>query len=455
MNAVLCYSSSFVRSGTDSRRNRRSLQCVDHARLVASRSSLYRCYMSRSVSSPRSFPLATSAWSAVSILLLAHVVIDAFANAVPAVIGLLESRCHLSHAETAWLTGFGALVSGIAQPIFAWLSDRWNTRAFAATGLVVTLIGFGSFGIARDAVTLFTVFGIGMIGVGMFHPIAASSIGHAMPQRRALLVSLFFVCGMAGSVVGAMIAPRLLATDDGFAKLPWVIFPGLVVAACVQMVVGPREHRDSQPVSASAPSTAAAHWMPFGFLYVSSVLRFAVNLSLFYLYLRLLTDQMAAENPSVAADYLAQQVAPRQGTMVACTSGGMALGGLLAGVFVRTGRERLPLVLVPIVLSPAIVAMPYASVPLLYLLATLAGIGFASTIPVSIAVAQRLLPGYTSVASGMMMGGAWALAMAGPPTAELLLKANGLADTFHVTAATLVASGLVCLLIPARDFDCR
>ena len=82
------------------------------------------------------------------------------------------------------------------------------------------------------------------------------------------------------------------------------------------------------------------------------------------------------------------------------------------------------------------------------MLAVVVGIGFASMIPVSIALAQQCLPHQPNLASSLMMGAAWVVATLGPTCAEFCIAHYGLQTTFNLTALTLAASGLVCLPLP-------
>jgi hypothetical protein len=79
-----------------------------------------------------------------------------------------------------------------------------------------------------------------------------------------------------------------------------------------------------------------------------------------------------------------------------------------------------------------------------------AGLGFGSVIPMTIALAQRLLPHRTSLASGLMMGGAWCVAATGAPTAEWLDRVIGLGGAYLLVAGVLLASGLLALALPGR-----
>ena len=108
--------------------------------------------------------------------------------------------------------------------------------------------------------------------------------------------------------------------------------------------------------------------------------------------------------------------------------------------------------LVPIIFAPAIAGFSIANQAGAMVLSVLTGIGFAAMVPVTISVAQRTLPHRTSLASSLMMGGAWMLAFLGPQGAEWCLGVMNwsLDTTFLLTAGLLAASGLACTALSSR-----
>ncbi len=79
----------------------------------------------------------------------------------------------------------------------------------------------------------------------------------------------------------------------------------------------------------------------------------------------------------------------------------------------------------------------------------MAGIGFGGVLPVTISLSQRLLPHRMSLASSLMMGGAWAIGSGGPPLAERLTASIGLDGAFLVMGAFLLVAGLISIAIPS------
>jgi MFS family permease len=315
--------------------------------------------------------------------------------------------------------------------------------------LVATLVG--SIGLAPTALWVFIFYLVGMTGSGMFHPIAASTIGALNPLRRSQLVTFFFIAGMLGGVTGSVLAPRLLVQEHGFVWLRLLIVPAVAVAIVLHRNIRSIPHRIiALPESGAASGNSVKNdWWAIAMLYLAAAARFTVNIALLFLYARWMEQLASQQLPGSSGKVLADAAAPWVGNLNASTMLGMAIGGLLAGTLIPAGREKWPLVFVPVVFAPAIACFSQVSREAGYGLAVLSGIGFASMVPVTLAVAQRLLPMRTSLASGLMLGGAWSIAMTGPVMAEWVVRNFGLATGFRWTAILLAVSG--CLLLPIRS----
>ena len=356
------------------------------------------------------------------------------------------------------MLGIGALTSGLSQPWGAWISDRTDSRLFGALGLLLAAVCLSCIGLADSLATLFPLFALGMIGVGIFHPVGASCCGQIadlLPgQRRSLGVSIFFVFGMIGGVIGSLIARKVaISGDDGFSLLRYAMIPGIMLAVLLHLAIRrlPHRHHEHHLIKFEKKDLGQ-RWRMVILLYFSNAMRFTVNVTLIYLIVRWAEALATTENPLLSTEAIAEQGGRIAGTVNALLVLGMAIGGIVAGVIIPKGAEKWPLVIVPILFSPAIILFGNASLWAGYGLVILAGIGFASMIPVCLGLAQRLLPHRTSLASGLMLGGAWTLAVVGPRTAEYCMSTLkfSLPQTFTLTAGLLVLSGLVCLLVNSR-----
>lgn len=378
-------------------------------------------------------------------ILAAHVAVDALAALVPSTLGLLEARLHLTAKQTAWLLGVGPLCSGLAQPVCALLSDRFSTRHWGVWGVVLGVLGIGMLGFASSFWGLIAVYALAAIGIGMFHPIGAATIGHLWQTRRTSAISVFFVAGMVGGVMGAMAWPRVLKLPMGFQLLPLLVAPMLVLAVSLHRGFAGLKPLHGHATGLSTTSSPNTPWTMVAVLYVAAVLRFCVNMALTYLFVRWVQMHVAAQHTDWGMEAVARASATRVGNLNASMLVGMAIGGMSAGILIRPGKEKWPMVWVPLVFAPMIALFPFLPLEAGYLLAIAAGVGFAAMIPVTIALAQQLMPRQTNLASSLMMGGAWTVAILGPICAEFGVARYGLQTTFLATAATLALAGLVCL----------
>lgn len=383
-------------------------------------------------------------------LLLGHVCVDIYSFSIPSSLGVIEKIYQLTPMQSAWLLGIGSLTSGLAQPLFAWLSDVTNKRFFGGLGLAITAIFICCMGLANNVFLLFLIYMIGMLGNGMFHPIAASTIGQLVTKRRSLAVSLFFVAGMTGGAIGSIFGSRFIAYF-GLPALAWFIVPGVVIGVLFHLTVSKVEHRHKDFRSTVQEiGIKGQRWFNIFVLYLAATLRFSVNMALLYLFVRLVEGQTLKAHPEMDLIEVSKLSAPIIGNLNGFMVFGMAIGGLLAGSFIRPGGEKWPLVVVPIVFAPAIGLLPFIPIWFAGFFTFLAGIGFASMVPISVSVAQRLLPEHTSLASGIMLGGAWALGMLGPRMAELIVSSIGLDAAFYCAAFVLMFSGLIVLVLNGR-----
>ncbi len=200
------------------------------------------------------------------------------------------------------------------------------------------------------------------------------------------------------------------------------------------------------------PSQRARRWHAVWILYAGNVLRFIVNLALVTILIRW-CERYAVETTGSAglteqARLAAAQInGPVQGGMLL----GMGVGGLVLGVVVSRHVEKAALVWTPLLCAGAIAAIAYTPWPAaVFALALVAGVGFAGVMPITIALAQRLLPHRTNLASGLMMGGAWGLGALGPPLAQRVIDApwGGLAGAGWLVAAMLALAGILAAFLP-------
>ncbi len=382
----------------------------------------------------------------------AHPVVDAYAGFVTPLIGVLQVRCDLTVWQAASLLSIGPVMSGLSQPIFAWLTDRIDSRLFGTIGVAVAAASLSCVGLATNFQTLVMLFALGMLGVGAFHPVGAASSGQLAGRRRSAGVTLFFVAGMIGAVLGPIISTRVTKIEpNGFDMLRWLMIPGLILAVALYAAIRnvPHRHHEHHTISFDAIE-ARRRWSAMALIFVGNAMRYSVNLAMLYLYVRWAEAYVARQDSTLGIEEIASQGSLYSGELIAVTMFGVGAGGLAAGFIIRAGKEKLPFILLPLLLAPSIALLPHAARLGTYGLAMISAVGYGSIIPLSISLAQRLLPHRTSLASSLVMGGAWTCACVAAPVAQWCVESFGLERTFALVACLLAASGVVGAILPGR-----
>jgi MFS transporter, FSR family, fosmidomycin resistance protein len=392
-----------------------------------------------------------------------HGVTDFFSYLLIPLMPLLITRLSLTPKQTAIILASGGLSSGLIQPLVAWLSDRWQTRWFGTLGLVFAVLAFTTFGFAHTFEQLLVLQIVGAAGVGAFHPVAAAAVGQLSGARRSFGVAVFFMGGMVGGVTGNLIAPPYAAAF-GLKAMAWFMPFGMAAAVWLAWAIHSVSHNHHSAHADHAQLSAGergARWFAVGLLYAGNVLRFGVNAALVHLMIEWTQRFVAAgADPGLSAQTLGNKASALNGPMQAAMQIGMGAAGISAGWLVRPGREKRALIVVPCFGAVAIAAIAGADhllvgplrglvVPVVFVLTILAGIGFGGVLPVTISLSQRLLPHRTGLASGLMMGGAWAIGSGGPPAAEWLTRTLSLDGAIVIAGLALLVGGLLALALPA------
>ena len=409
-----------------------------------------------------------------------HSVVDFFSFVFIALMPLLAVRLEMSKPDKALIIGIGAVTGGLIQPVVAWASDRLDTRVFGTIGMAVAVLCISAVGLAETYWQLLMLQAVGAAGIGAFHPVTAAAVGELAGRRRSRFVAIFFLAGMAGGVTGNTLTPTLvdqlsIAAGSGGAKdvgaglrgLLWLLVPGLIGVGVLAWAIHGVSHRSSGAHAKNALLTRRdrrLRWGAVWLLYAGNVIRFTVNTALVYLIVEW-TTRLAAERAAAGAgpDAVGLIGSQLNGPLQAAQQIGMGLGGLALGMLLPVRLEKRAFCVLPWLGVVMIVCLPMAGalpanwvMPIAFGVLILAGFGFGSLVPVSIALAQRLLPHRTSLASGLMMGGAWTISFLGPQFAGMMQELVGLERAFWAVGGLLCAAGVLAWFLPAgllRDSD--
>lgn len=394
---------------------------------------------------------------------LSHVIIDVYPIFFASLMLMFKERLGLTAWQMVVIFATGPIVSGLPQVFFAWVTDRLDSRICGWFGLALGAVCICSIGLATSFWMLWALQVVGMLGTGMYHPIGAAlagQIGGALKPPgtggRAWGVGIFYTAGMVGGFIGSLLCTRMTSAF-GLESLLWLAIPGLFMAGALYSATRrfPHRHNNHHELhNAIAPSEARQRRIAVGLLFVGNVLRFTVNTGLPVLFV-IWAERRVPLDVSKATNL--------NGNLLAALAVGMGVFGLTARRWSPAGRERAPMLWLTLVGACIVGAAGFAGTWLgegaMYLMVAASAMGFSAVIPTTISIAQRLLPGRTGLASGLMLGTAWSVSAVAPGLAQLFFGGVNLTDApgldpwridiaFVGFAALLVVSAALTWAIP-------
>jgi len=387
-----------------------------------------------------------------------HVVVDIYPIFFPVLQITLAFQLGLKPWQVAVIYASNQILSGLPQSLAAWLSDRHDTRIAGPIGLTMSCVCACLIGFAPNFWVLWLLLAIAMIGNGIYHPIAGAQAGQlggrVLSHGRAWAVSIFFAAGMVGSVIGPIVSTRMNAAF-GITSIVWLIPLGLITAFILHRVTAHATHRDrshAAVVASIPPDEARIRWKAVWLLYAGNAVRFTVNTAMFVLFN--IWAARAIPHDAAAATIL-------NGNLVVAMTIGMGVSAIAAGRLTKPGTEKRVIVVLSIFGAIFTALTSYAGHQWgmwpMYICAALTSLGFSSVLPITIGLAQRLLPHRTGLASSLMMGGSWALAAVAPFIVNLFVGEHALPGSlsegrldlaFALFGVMLLFAGALALLMP-------
>ena len=428
--------------------------------------------------------------SRFALLAASHAMIDIFPIFFTSLMLVLEERLSLNAWQITFVYMATPVFSGGLQPVFARITDRYDTRLCSPLGLAIGALAIASIGFAQDFYQLVALQIVGVIATGFYHPISTALAGQLgarfFTNGRAQAIGLFIAAGMIGQSLGPTISTRV-TERFGVEHLAWLVIPALALALALHLVLAktPHRHNDHHARRAlRAAGETARRWRFVAILAVSNAMRFTANVGMFVMFntwamAHVLADHTAQIAATQAADpnkFLAQTGANHAANLSTAMTVGMGLAVITLGRFIKRGRERWPLLHLSLVgavamaligpvgdLAVGALGLSAAAMIPAFFLAALSPIGFFGTFPVATSLAQRLLPEHTSLVTSLMMGAGWAVSASSTLLAPVFF---GFVDLQSATqlplwrinlgfigfAAILAAAGLLTLLLPKDAF---
>ena len=374
-------------------------------------------------------------------LMLGHFTNDMLGGLLTLFLPVAKSRFALDNSEVGLVALAYAAASSLSQPIFGWFTDRSLRRWIPA----VVLLWGGTFaslyGVASSYAMLLLFAALAGLASGAYHPIGASSAAAVVdPRTRNRALSVYTVGGTSGYALGPLVGVALLAMfgpSGTLLMLPVAAVISVLLFREMSNVLG-RVQTGRTASAAAGPSPA----VPYGALarVIGTVmLRSWVFLSLLQ-FVPVWYDELG---------YSRSLYGPLVTTVILAGAAGTLIGGAMAD---RIGGRRVLLASLTLSIPPLLmfVAVPG---PWAFLAGAAFGLIADSSLSVTLVAAQRLLPGRTGVASGIILGLGFVTGGIGVPVTGRIADAIGIAPALTTLAGVAVLATGVALTIPRVVFE--
>ncbi|MBO0858105.1 MAG: MFS transporter [Chloracidobacterium sp.] len=377
----------------------------------------------------------------IALLSTAHFTLDSYSSFLFQLLPLMAIKLRLTPAQAGLVPPMLTVASSLMQPVYGVISDRYLKRSMVVFGPLIAAVFLSCLGTANSMSGLMALVIAGGIGVGMFHPQGAAMVSRAasadgMGKRMGMVMSAFSSAGTVGYSLGpliiAMVVNRYGLGNSWYTAIWGVAFWLFLLRYCPPLE--PRVKADGAP---TLIDTLRAAWVPLTLLYFAVVLRTAVSVSVqtYWPFALKSFGMTEIEYGSVLAGFL--------------FFGGV--GGFFGGVLAdRLGGRRVSMV--AMILAAPLLLMAFSTRGTLSNILLMAGGTVLNLpIPVSVVMAQRLVPGGASTVSALMMGFAWGAGALMTPITGAMSERFGFAGALTMAAALPLVSAALLWFYPKDE----
>jgi len=374
----------------------------------------------------------------ITLLSTAHFVLDSYSSFLFQLLPLMAMKLRLTPAQAGLVPPMLTIASSLMQPVYGVISDRYLKRSMVVFGPLIAAVFLSCLGMADSLPELMGLVILGGVGVGMFHPQGAALVSRAassdgLGRRQGMVMSVFSSAGTVGYSLGPLLV-AMIVNRYGLENSWYTAFWGVAFWVVLFRYCPPLQQRSKAEGAPALTDALRAAWAPLTLLYFSVVLRSAVSVSVqtYWPFALKSSGMTEMEYGSVLAGFL--------------FFGGMGgfFGGMLAD---RLGARRVSMVAM-LIATPLLLAAFSTRGTLSNVLLMAGGAVLNLPIPISVVMAQRLVPGGASTVSALMMGFAWGAGALMTPIVGAMSERFGFARALMVAAVAPLVSAALLWLYP-------
>ena len=362
----------------------------------------------------------------ILVLSLLHFVGDFYNSFIIPLLPLFIDKFSLTLAQAGLIIGLSRFLAFVVQPPVGYIADRHPSRLFALGGPLLVMVFIPLTGITPYFWMLVLFVCLGSVGSSMFHPTVAGMVEPYAGRHFGFAMSIFGMGGTLSFAIGPLFISWLVGAY-GLHVMPFSMILGFAVLVFLYRTVPVPQASTikSQGFINSIKEIFGPVWLPIMLIWMVMTLRAYVSQS----FMTFLPVMVARQGYSLISI----------GALVSLFLVAGALSGLLAGHLSDRIGFKSVFICAHLLATPCMVAALYLPGYWIFVFAFLSGFFILATMPLGVALAQKLAPGGKSMASSLMMG--LAVGMGG-----LLTPVTGkLADIFTIRPV-LAALAIIPLL---------
>lgn len=362
-------------------------------------------------------------------LTLVHFTGDFYSSFTTPLFPLFVKKLGLSLTEVGIIAGVNRMLAFIVQPLAGYLADRHPTRSYLMTGLLMTVVFIPLSGVAIGFWTLLIVIAAGSVGSSMFHPSVTGMVPLYSGRNPGFAMSVFNTGGTLAFGIGPLFI-TWYASRYGLVAMPYTMVLGVLAAVYLFAVVPSPQSEGMRSLGfmGSIKESLGSAWKAIVLIWLVMVLRAIVGQS----FMTFMPVFYVQEGFSVVSAGLLFSLFTVAGTISGLTAGHLAD---------RIGFRKIFLV-THALMGPVLMLLLFLKGVWVYFGVVLAGIFVLATMPLGVALAQKLAPKGRSMVASLMMGFAFGL---GGIVSPLVGK---LADLYSIQSTLMVISMMPLLTLP-------
>lgn len=362
-----------------------------------------------------------------------HFSVDMYSGMVPLILLALTDVLKLSYTQIGFVSMCYSLAGSLSQPPFGWLGDRRGARPMAVLGVAAISITVGIMRFVDNYLVLVLLAIIAGLGSGAFHPQGATLAAQTSNEQRGSAASIFMLGGNSGYALGPVIGTTMFGLAGSHMPETFAIL-GLLQATLIFWLLAERQRQFVNGTHGRV--MAAATMAPMAVI---------ITLTLVIFFRSWTSSAITTYVPQVFKTFGYSNA--EAGVVLSAILFPLALGGLVGGTLSdRIGRRRV-LIASTALSGPALWMLLQNTGSMAFLWAIVVGATIGASFPVTLVMAQSLVPRGLGFMSGVVMGFTFIAGAVGTGVSGLVADQIGLLSTMNLNALLpMLAAGLAFFL---------